>query len=147
MSHGLADPAGPDDAQGLAAHLLAQKQEWRPVSELALPDPFIAFDQAASRRQDQGKGQVGRGLRQHPRGVGHRQASLGGRGDIDMLEADPEVGDHPQGRGVVEQFRVDPVGNGAEQPLFIRHPPEQAGPVQGRVFSVTLHLMLPPEQR
>ncbi len=72
---------------------------------------------------------------------------MGGRGEIDMLEADPEVGDHPEGRSPIEQFRVDPVGNGAEQPLFIRHPPEQALPVQGRVFSVALHLMLPPEQR
>ena len=57
-----------------------------------------ASDGAPRRGEDQEEGEVGGGLVEHPGRVAHRDAELGGGGDVDVVVAHRDVGDDLQPR-------------------------------------------------
>ncbi len=118
--HGAPDPAQADDAERGTVHVPSQQElripalDARPVSAT---HEAIGLGDAARRGEQQREGEVGRGLREHARGVTHREPSGRGRGDVHVVEAH-RAGRHDAQVGTrVEQLRVDAVGEHAEKAL------------------------------
>ena len=79
--------------------IAAQQQVGLPTFEFALAQELIGLDHPAGDGQQQGEGEVGGRLGQDTRRVGYQDPAAGRRRDIDVVEANRIVGDHPQMRG------------------------------------------------
>ena len=71
-SHGLADQAGADDAQGRAVDVAAEPARRLPGPPLTLADRVRRLDDLSGDRQDQREGEVGGRLGEHPGRVADR---------------------------------------------------------------------------
>src|SRR5215472_5225056 len=90
----------PDQAQRGAPDVLAQEHVYRPAAELPRPHEAITLGEAAGRSHHQRECEVGSGVSQHARCVGGHHAVACGGIEVDVVEADCDVGDdlEPGGR-------------------------------------------------
>src|SRR5262249_34595007 len=79
------------------------------------PAVVVAIDEPAGGGDEQAEGHVGGGVGEHAGGVADADAALGGRRDVDVVEADGVVADGLEAGGGVEQGGVDPVGQQRHQ--------------------------------
>ena len=113
-----ADLPQADDAQGGFVDILPQ-----PVGgvKLYLPSagayPALTFRSAPGRAQQQRKGQVGGGFRQHARRVAHRDAPSGGRAYSHVVQPHRQLADDAQVRGGVHKGRIHLVHYGGKDPV------------------------------
>ena len=99
----LADPTHPDDSELAALDAGAEHHEHPPRPRLTGPDQPFPLRQPARDHQDQRHRQVGGGVGEHARRVGHDHAPARAGGDVDVVESDRDIGDDPQiGRGIEE---------------------------------------------
>ena len=122
MRHSLADPPHADDPEQLAADPVAEHPRRGPALPLALADHALALGEPARDREDQRHGHVGSIVGEHARRVGDHDLARTGRVKVDMLDPRAEVGDQlePLARPF-DQRGVDPVGDGRDQDVAIRH--------------------------
>jgi hypothetical protein len=116
---GPADPAEPENAERLSVDVATQEQHQAPLRELAGPREGVRLGDPAGGRQEEGPGEVGRGLGQDPGGVGDDDAPPAGGGDVDVVVPDGHVRDDPKPRGVGEQGLVDRVGQEAHESVGV----------------------------
>ena len=88
-----ADPAEADDAERLAVQLDALPLRALPA---AGHERRVGLGDVAGLGQQQGHGLLGRREDVRLRGVDHHDATLGGRGHVDVVEADAGPADHDQ---------------------------------------------------
>jgi len=118
----LADPAHADDSQPLAGDTAAHHPGGRPAVEVSGLGDVGAFDDPAGHGHDQRHGQVSGVLGEDARGVGDGDAARVGGGDVDVIDARPEIGDQLQpGPGLFQQLGVEPVGNGGGEHVATAH--------------------------
>lgn len=55
----------------------------------------------------------------------NEDAALGTSNQIDVVDTDRHVGNHPQPRGDLEQFTIDSLGQHAVKSVGIRYPGEE----------------------
>ena len=91
--HGLADAAHAEDAERVVVHVLADQQVDPPFRPLAGVHEALALTQPAGRGQQKREGEVGGGVGQDVRRVGDQDAGARGGGNVDVVEADGDVGD------------------------------------------------------
>ena len=96
------------------------------VFQCPLPDEPVAFWQATGGGHEQRPGEVGRRLRQDARRIADLDAAPRARGDIDVVEADGVVADHPELRpGGIEELVVDLVGQQRQGAVDTGDAPQQ----------------------
>jgi hypothetical protein len=66
---------------------------------------------------DERPGEIGGGIGENARGVGHGKPELGGGGDVDVVEPDGVVGDAEELRPGLEGLAIDPLGEKRDQDL------------------------------
>ena len=117
-----ADPAQPDDADGLVEQLDAGVLA-------ALPGPalerLVGRGDVAGRGQQQADGELGGGGDVGGRGVDDHDAGHGGGLDVDVVEADTGAGDDLQLRGRRERLLVDLGGRADEDGVDVGEGREQ----------------------
>ncbi len=119
--HGRADRAVADDQDRRAADVGAEPARPAPTSATrrpAQPPPPRRCRRAHG--EQQGKGQIRRGLGQHPGRVPDRDPAPGALVEVDVVGADGHVRDRADRRAGVEQFGIDALGQQAEQTLGVR---------------------------
>ncbi len=143
QGHRPADPAQADDAQPFARNLAAQEEVELPAPEAPFPSIPIGLWDFACHGQNQCPGQVGRGLGQDSRRVGHEDAPFVRGRKVDVVVADGAVGDDPQARCRVDDLPVDLIDQEAEKSVLIpdfflhllpAHPPGAAAALDFGVF-------------
>ena len=134
---GLADPPHADDAEALAPDAMAQHRGGRPALPVAAAQQPLAFGKPARHREDQGHRHVCRVLGQHARRVGHQDAALPRCGEVDVIDAGPEVRDQLQvGAGLADDGAVDRVRHRRNEHVGVRHHPRQGLAVERPIILI-----------
>jgi hypothetical protein len=116
--HAQADASGPDDADDPAVDRLSAVSQRIPALEAPLAREAVAFDDATRRREHQRDGDLGGGVGEHSRRVGHADAEASRRVEIDVLVAHREGGhDAQRRRQRLEQIGVDAIAERADEGL------------------------------
>ena len=116
----LTNAAHAENAQPLARHLTAHQLRRCPAGPGIRPHHPFALTGPAGGFEDKQHRQFSGGFRQHVRCVAHRNAASGGGGQIDVVGADAEGGNHPHPRGQASDGRcVQPVGRAAQNRVHI----------------------------
>ena len=137
VGHGLADAAHAEDAQPLAGDVHAHELGRRPAHPVVGPQHGRALVGAPRGAQQAEHGDVGGGVGQHVGRVADRDAALGGRGDVDMLVADREGGDHAdRGRQAGDGLGVQGIAGGAHDAVAAGRRLDQGGAVIEPVLGV-----------
>ena len=89
---------------------------WAPGEPFALADVVDALDDPASRRHQEGEGEIGRRLGEDPGGVADRHAPLGRGRNVDVVETDREVADDLELRLLIEDGAIDMIGQQGQGP-------------------------------
>ena len=111
-----------DDAEALAPDPVAQHGGGRPALPVAAAQQPLALGEPARHREDQRHGHVRRVLGQHPRRVGHQDAALPGRGEVDVIDAGAEARDQLEVRaGLADQVAVDGVRHRRHEHVGLGH--------------------------
>ena len=98
--HGAADAAEADDPERFAPYVGAAELVEVPVLPLAGAGQGVALDQAAGDGHEQRPGEVGGGFVEHAGRVAGGDSAGGQGAEVEIVEADGDVGDHTQpGRG------------------------------------------------
>ena len=113
--NGLANPAHPHDSQGLGKDVMPQHQHRFPAGEASGAQIVIAFHNAPGAAHDQSPGEIGSALGEHSGSVADRDAALGGKLHIDVIESHGVVGDAFKARPGGKHVAVDGVRQQAEQ--------------------------------
>ena len=111
-SHGPADPAEADNSKGFAGNMRAHHVGRAPAAPLVFAQVPFAFARAPRRHEQQSQRQIGGRFGQHARCIGHGDAALFCRLDVDVIEADAEV-THEAGlqRFGGQDLGIDPIGH------------------------------------
>jgi hypothetical protein len=146
LGHQASDPAQPHDAEGLAVKFDAFPLRAPPVPRLEVG---VGLRDVPGLGDQQGDGVLGSGEDVRLRGVDHHHALAGGRGNVDVVEADPRPADHHQLRARLEHVGRDLCGaadderrctpDRAEQ-LLRRHPDGHVDVEAGGGERVETHL-------
>ncbi|MCY1396580.1 hypothetical protein D9M71_115580 [compost metagenome] len=99
---GCADAAEAEDAEFLAVHVDAELRGVDGALPLAGLGPGVQLGGASSGAQQQGEAEVGGGFGEHVGGVGQRDAALVEIGDVVVVVADRDAGDHFQLAGLLQ---------------------------------------------
>ena len=125
--HRLADAAGADQTDRLAAHRRAGEM----VRLRSRIDPgaeqLVAFDNAPRHRQQQAEADVGGGIGDDGRNVGDRDLALGRGGDVDLVGRDHHGVDGAQVRIGGDHIGVDAVVQQRHQDVVARDARAQVG--------------------
>ena len=126
---GGADAAHADDAEPLTPDAVPEHPGRRPARPFAiLAQDIRALDEPTRHGQHQSHGHVRRVLVEDVRRVGDGDALLGGTRDVDIVDAVAVIGDQLQiGSGLLDQRRVDPVGDGGNQHIGLAHRGHELG--------------------
>ena len=124
---GLADAAEAQNAQRLAPDVGAAELVEVPACPLAGARERVAFDQAARDGEQQRPGEVGGGFVEHAGRVAGGDFVARAGVEIDIVEADGDIGDDAQIRRGGEQFVVDFFREQADQRVFVRDAPQKFG--------------------
>ena len=126
VRHEDADPAEPDDADGLLVQLDAGVL--RPLP-LALPQRGVRRADVAGGGEHQRDGELGGGDDVGGRGVDDHHAGLGRRADVDVVEPDTGAGHDLEPRRGGERLGVDGGGAADQQRVGARQRGQQLGAV------------------
>ena len=109
------------------------------------PGPFengpLPLRQPAHHRSEEGEGGVSDRLGEHTRRVTHTDRSSPAPGDVDVVNPDRHLGHHLETRRGIEEDRIDPVGEHAEEPPDTGHGLED--PVPRHRLVTRPHLDIP----
>lgn len=111
----------------------AVEQHVLPLREAAFANVSVRLDDAAGGGHEKSPGEVRGGFRQHVRGISDDHATPGRRGDIDVIEADGDVGGDLEVGAGGQEILVDGVRDHADQALAPLKSAEKLRPGQGRV--------------
>ncbi len=140
---GLGDAAEADQAQGLAGDLRPHHVGRPPAGPFAgaqMPLALAAPPRGGEHQQDR---QLGGGVGQHVGRVGHHQAQPARRLQVDVVDADAEVAEHPAGAlALFEQGRAQAVGHGRADRVVAAQGLRHRLGRQRRVGGVERHLVL-----
>ncbi|MNZ60895.1 hypothetical protein D3C78_789710 [compost metagenome] len=103
---GCADAAEAEDAELLAVHVDAELRGVDGALPLAGLGPGVQLGGASSGAQQQGEAEVGGGFGEHVGGVGQWDAALVEIGDVVVVVAHRDAGDHFQLAGLLQLFRA-----------------------------------------
>jgi len=107
-----ADPAHAYDPQPLAPNPVPEHRGRAPARPATASDQSFAFGQSPCNCEDQRHRHVGSVLGQHPRCVGHDDAALLRRSEVDVVDPGPEGGDQLEPRaGGRQHLGIDSVGD------------------------------------
>ena len=131
--HGLPDAAEADDAQRGPVDVITQEERRPPGLPPALPHEAVPLNDPPGRRHQQGEGEVGCGVRQHPWRVADGDAPSSALGHADIVEAHGHVAHHFELRSRIQQFGVHLVGQEAEESFNILDPLQKHFPGRGQL--------------
>ena len=98
--------------------------------------------QVAGEREQEGHRQVRRRVGEDVGGAADRDRALGGGEQVDVVDADGIVGDHPQPRSAGDQLAIDAVGEQAEDAVGGGRPLQQPLPPGGQWTPPQLDLVV-----
>ncbi len=116
LRHRPSDPAHADQAERLARDVRAEHVGGPPAGPVAAPEMALALAGAAGRHEQERHREIGRRVGEHVRRVRDGDpAGLGGL-DVDVVEADAEIGHQLRPAGLGGEHLVgDLVGDGGEE--------------------------------
>ena len=136
--HCLANAPQAEDAECRAPDVPARQQVDPPLLEAASPEVALGLAQSPPSAEDQGERQVRGRIGQHAGRVRNDDSSLGRRRDIDVVESDRDVGDHPHVGHRVHERCVDSISQLADQPVLAPEPLAQVARRQSLVRVVVV---------
>ena len=110
VGEGDADSSHADDAESATLQAGAKHHEHAPLPRCAGSDQPLPLAESACHHEHERHREVGGGVGQHPRGIGHSDPSGPTGGNVDVVVSNGHVGNHPQGRCRVEERLIDSVG-------------------------------------
>ncbi len=132
-----ADPPHPDDAEPLPPDPVPEHRGRTPTGPAAAADQPFSFGEPARDREDQRHRHIRGVLGQDTRRVGHDDAALLRRREIDMVDAGPERGDQLERRTRGGQhLGVDSVADGRHQNIGLTDRGDQLGSLKRFVGQV-----------
>ncbi len=136
-----ADAPQADDPQRLPAHLRAEHVGRTPAGPRPAPHVPFPFPRPARQHKEQREGEVRRVVGQHLRRVRHDEPARLRRRDVDVVVADPEVGEDPGAQRLrAQHLGRDPVGHGAEEPIRRAERLLERGPFERPVVAVAARI-------
>ena len=122
-------------------HVRPQHELGVPFRKPAAAAEAVALGHPPGYGQHQGQGQIGGGVGEHVRGVGHGHAPGGGRVQVDVVVAHRVVGHDPQlGAGRVQGLAVDALGQKGQDALHAPGGGQELLPGHGPVVGVHAEL-------
>ncbi len=114
-AHCSADAPHTHHSEHGVVQVISKQEVRRPTLPFPCRHHPSALHETAARSKEQSDGGVGGGVGEDIWGVTHRYAAPRAGGEIDVVQANGNLGDHPQPRGRVDERGVDRIGEHREQ--------------------------------
>jgi hypothetical protein len=118
-THSLTDGAPSNDTKSGTPDVPAKHETRRPHTPASGAHEAITLGDAAGRRQHQGEREVGRRFRKHSGGVADGDTRVGGRGKVDIIDANGQIADGDEAGRRAHRSRVETVANHAEDGVTV----------------------------
>ncbi len=147
FGHGLADAPEADEPEGGARDIGSEHLHGIPAGPLLGAHEAFALAQASGGGEEQGERDIGGGLGENSGGIGDGDFPRGGGGDVDIVKADPEVGDHAQAGNGRDEFGADGIGDVAQQGIAALEAGDNLGAAEYAVSWVEGEIGVLPQER
>ena len=137
--NGASDATDADEPELLPVQLGAEHEIERPAFPRAAADNALAFSKPARDGENQRPGEVGNRLGQHVGRVGDDDTARRRVSDVDVVEADRNIGDDLQLRRGVDHRAIDCVGQQRHERILVSDPRAELVRCNGRVAAIEIH--------